>query len=104
MSDKDVAKQVGAFFKRARLDMGVTQKDAAGAAAITLAQIKQYEAGTIMPRLTTALKLCNFFDVSWEELEKVLSDNLFNKDTNEQGFSLRNDTLTSPISLSLSAL
>ena len=88
MLDKDAAKQVGAFFKKARLDMGGTQKDTADAVSITLAQIKQYEAGTVMPRLTTALKLCNFFDVSWAELERVLSDTLHEGEVIEPGSQL----------------
>ena len=74
-ADQRTAKQIGVFFKKARVDMGVTQRDAAEAAAITLAQIKQYEAGTIMPRLTTALRLCNFYDLSWAELETVILTN-----------------------------
>ena len=72
MSDSNAAKLVGVFFKEARLDMGVTQKDAAIAAQVTLAQIKQYEAGILLPRLTTALALCHFYDVSWNSLEPIL--------------------------------
>ena len=65
-------KNVGAFFKKAREEMGVTQQDAAIAVEATVGMIKQYEGGTVMPRLTTALALCHLYDVSWSSLESVL--------------------------------
>ena len=74
-------KAISVFFKNARQAKVATQNDAANIAKITLGQLKQYEAGNVMPRLTTARKLCEFYEVSWEDLGKLIENILKNKES-----------------------
>ena len=79
-------KDVAAFLKKAREDMGMTQEDAAIAVGayehfkdndkLTVGMMRQYERGMVLPRLTTMLALCRIYDVSWSSLETVLSASL----------------------------
>jgi transcriptional regulator with XRE-family HTH domain len=81
MDENKSKKAVGSFLKAARLDMDVTQADAAKAVGISVPQIKQYEAGNVMPQLITALKFCHFYDVGWDALGEIIANNLGNGGT-----------------------
>jgi transcriptional regulator with XRE-family HTH domain len=74
--EKESKKAVGRFLKSARINLGATQADAAVAVGISVPQIKQYEAGSVMPSLNTALKFCYFYDVGWDALGEVIAKNL----------------------------
>jgi len=76
MDETGSKRAVGRFLKAARVDLDVKQKDAAKVAKISIPQIKQYESGAVMPRLTTALRLCNFYDVGWDKLGEVVANSL----------------------------
>jgi len=76
-------KAVGRFLKSARIDMAVTQANAAEAVGISVAQIKQYEAGSVMPPLNTALRFCYFYDIEWGALEEVIANSLGREGANK---------------------
>ena len=68
--------KLSTIFKEVREDNDATQSDVAKSVNITLGQLKQYEAGTVMPSLITARKLCEFYDLSWKKLGQIIQDNL----------------------------
>ena len=76
--DEVVAKRaIGNFFKEARLGADTTQAVAAHETGNSIAKIKQYELGKVVPNLTTAFVLCDFYDVEWEKLGVCIQDALF---------------------------
>jgi transcriptional regulator with XRE-family HTH domain len=83
MSDANTKTTVGEFFRDARQDVDVTQAVAANEVGISVARLKQYEIGRVMPRLTTAYKLLTFYDVDWQELGKLLEQSIFPEEEEE---------------------
>ncbi len=77
MDEINAKRAVGNFLKEARLEMDATQALAASETGNSIAKIKQYELGKVMPNLTTAFKLCDFYDVEWEKLGDCIQDALF---------------------------
>ena len=78
--------KLSTIFKEVREDNDATQSDVAKSVNITLGQLKQYEAGTVMPSLITARKLCEFYDLSWKKLGQIIQDNLKDNENKKPQF------------------
>ena len=55
----------------------ISQKEVAEGVGITELQLKQYEANRVNPSISTVLKLCDFLDASWSELEDTMFYHVF---------------------------
>ncbi len=77
MNETAAKRSIGNFLKEARLEADTTQAVAAHETGNSIAKIKQYEMGKVIPNLTTAFMLCDFYDVEWEKLGECIQDSLF---------------------------